>query len=181
MIIRNNIVLDGPIALQNHQAGSPSNIQIVNNTIITEGTGIEVRSVVGAVLIANNAIYSQSGTAIQLLSGNLGLVTVAGNVGHGGLQGASSGFTEGHGIAVDFVNAHYGVPPIDVFPKAGSVLIGTATATHVPATDFNGTARSGANDVGAYRYSASGNPGWTLAAGFKGGKRPNPPTNVTAQ
>ncbi len=181
VIIRNNIVLDGPIALQNHQAGSPSNIQIVNNTIITEGTGIEVRNVVGAVLIANNAIYSQSGTAIQLLSGNLGLVTVAGNVGHGGLQGASSGFTEGKGIATDFVNAHYGVPPIDVFPKAGSALIGSAAATHVPATDFNGTARSGANDVGAYRYSANGNPGWTLAAGFKGGTRPNPPTNVTAQ
>ncbi|MGH8240624.1 MAG: right-handed parallel beta-helix repeat-containing protein, partial [Steroidobacteraceae bacterium] len=181
VIIRNNIVLDGPIALQNHQAGSPSNIQIVNNTIITEGNGIEVRSVVGAVLIANNAIYSQSGTAIQLLSGNVGLVTVAGNVGHGGLQGGSGGFTEGHGIAADFVNGHYGVPPIDVLPKAGSALIGAATATHVPATDFNGTARSGATDVGAYRYSASGNPGWTLAAGFKGGKRPNPPTNVTAQ
>jgi hypothetical protein len=181
VIIRNNIVLDGPIALQNHQAGSPNNIQIVNNTIITEGNGIEVRSVVGPVVIANNAIYSQSGTAIQLLSGNLAQVTVAGNVGHGGLQGGSSGFTEGHGIASDFVNGHYNIPPIDVFPKAGSALIGTAAAQYVPSTDFNGTSRTGANDVGAYRYAAGGNTGWTLAAGFKGGKRPMPPTNVTAQ
>lgn len=179
--IRNNILLDGPIALQSHQAGSPANIQIVNNTIITEGNGMEVRNVVGPVLIANNAVYSQSGTAIQLVSGNLGQVTVAGNVGHGGLQGASSGFAAGRGIAADFVNAHYGVPPIDVFPKTGSALIGAAAAQHAPATDFNGTSRAGTSDVGAYRYSASGNPGWALAAGFKGGTRPMPPTNVQAE
>ena len=180
-IIRNNIVLDGPIALQNHQAGSPTNMQVENNTIVTDGNGIEVRNVVGPVLIANNAVYSQSGTAIRLISGNLAQVTVVGNVGHGGLEGASGGFVEGRGIAADFVNAHYGVPPVDVFPKTGSALIGAAASQHVPAIDFNGAARSGSNDVGAYRYSASGNPGWALAAGFKGGKRPLPPTNLTAQ
>ena len=59
-----------------------------------------------------------------LVSGSLNLVTVAGNVGHGGLSGGSSGYTEGKGIAADFVAAHYGVPPIDVFPKSGSALIG---------------------------------------------------------
>jgi hypothetical protein len=182
-IIRNNIVLDGPVTLQSHQAGSPANMQVVNNTIITEGNGIEVRNVVGPVLVANNAVYSQSGTAIRLISGNLGQVTVAGNVGHGGLEGASSGFVEGHGIATDLVNGHYGVPPIDVFPKTGSALIGAAAGQYVPATDFNGAARSGSTDVGAYRYGAGGNPGWALAAAFKGGvsKRPLPPTNVTAQ
>ena len=132
-------------------------------------------------MIANNAVYSQSGTAIRLVSGNLSLVTVAGNVGHGGLEGRSSGFVEGGGIAADFVNGHYGVPPIDLFPKAGSALIGAATAQYVPAIDFNGATRVGSTDVGAYRYSASGNPGWSLAAGFKGGKRPMPPTNLTAQ
>jgi hypothetical protein len=182
-IIRNNIILDGPVVLQNHQAGSPTNMQVVNNTIITEGNGIEVRDVVGPVLIANNAVYSQSGTAIRLISGNLGQVTVAGNIGHGGLEGRSSGFVEGNGIAADLVNGHYGVPPIDVFPKSGSALIGTAASQYVPATDFNGTLRSGSTDAGAYRYAASGNPGWTLAAGFKGAvaKRPLPPTNLTAQ
>ncbi|HKS58859.1 MAG TPA: right-handed parallel beta-helix repeat-containing protein [Steroidobacteraceae bacterium] len=180
-IIRNNIVLDGPIVLQNHQAGSPTNMQVVNNTIITEGNGIEVRDVVGPVLIANNAVYSQSGTAIRLISGNLAQVTVAGNVGHGGLEGRSSGFVEGHGIATDLINAHYGIPPIDVFPKTGSALIGAAVAQYVPATDFNGVARTGSTDVGAYRYSATGNAGWVLAAGFKGGVRPLPPTNLTAQ
>src|SRR5262249_36265339 len=107
-IIRNNVILDGPVALQNHQGGSPTNMQVVNNTIITEDNGIAVRDVVGPVLTANNAVYSQSGTAIRLISGNLAQVTVAGNVGHGGIEGRSTGFVEGHGIATDLVNGHYG-------------------------------------------------------------------------
>lgn len=183
VIIRNNIVL-GNISLQTHQAGSPGNVQVVNNTIINSGAGIDVRNVVGSVLIANNAVYSQGEAAIRLISGNLGLVTLAGNVGHGGLSGGSSGYTEGKGIAADFVNAHYGVPPIDVFPRSGSALIGTASAANVPALDFNGSSRTGTNDVGAYRYNAAGNPGWVISAGFKTSGtvvRPNPPTNLTAQ
>jgi hypothetical protein len=180
-IIRNNILLDGPIALQSHQGGSPNNMQVVNNTIITQDEGIVVRDVVGPVLIANNAVYSQGGTAIRLVSGNLAQVTVAGNVGHGGMEGRSGGFVEGRGLALDFVNARYGVPPNDVFPKTGSALIGAAASQYIPATDFNGATRTGSTDVGAYRFSASGNPGWSLAAGFKGGTRPMPPTNVTAQ
>jgi Right handed beta helix region len=181
-IIRNNIVLDGPIALQNHQNGSPRNLQVVHNTVITdEDDGIVVRDIAGPVLIANNAVYSQSDTAIRLVGGNTGQVTVAGNVGQGGLEGASSGFVEGRGLAADFVSAHYGAPPINVFPKTGSALIGAAAATHATATDFNGSTRTGSNDAGAYRYSATGNPGWAVAPGFKNSKRPMPPTNVAAQ
>lgn len=183
VIIRNNIIL-GVVAFQAHQAGSPGNIELVHNTIINESSGVDVRNVVGPVLIANNAVYSQSSQAIRLISGSLNLVTLAGNVGHGGLSGASSGFTEGKGIGADFVNGHYGVPPIDLFPKSGSALIGAASAAHATPIDFNGTSRTGTNDVGAYRYSSSGNPGWTITAGFKtrgNVVRPNPPTNVTAQ
>jgi hypothetical protein len=183
VVIRNNIVL-GNIALQSHQGGSPGNVQVVNNTIINESSGIDVRNVIGSVLIANNAVYSQSAEAIRLISGNLGLVTLAGNVGRGGLSGGSSGYTEGKGIATDFVNAHYGVPPIDVFPKSGSALIGAASAAHVTALDFNGNSRTGTNDVGAYRYNGAGNPGWVISAGFKTSGtvvRPNPPTNLTTQ
>lgn len=183
VIMRNNIVL-GIVALQSHQAGSPGNVQIVHNTIINNGAGLEVRNVVGPVLIANNAIYSESSNAIRLISGSLNLVTVAGNVGHGGLSGGSSGYTEGKGIAADFIAAHYGVPPIDVFPKSGSALIGAASAAHATPLDFNGTSRTGTNDAGAYRFSASGNPGWQISPGFKTSGnvvRPNPPTNVTAE
>ncbi len=183
-IIRNNIIL-GTIGLQPHQAGSPSNQTLVNNTIITDGNGIEVRGVSGAVVIANNAIYTNGGTAIRLVSGNLGLVTVAGNVGAGGIQGGSTGWTNGGGIAADFIAANFnGAPPLNVFPKAGSALIATGNSTYLTDLDFNGTLRSGVADVGAYKFQAGGNPGWTLAAAFKGNAAgatvPNPPTNVNA-
>ena len=182
-IIRNNIVL-GQVGLQAHQAGSPSNIVIAHNTIIASGNGIEVRNVSGSVVIANNAVYANGGSAISLISGNTSLVTLAGNVGSGGLSGASSGYTNGNGLAADFVAASFsGAPPIDVFPKPGSALLGAGSASHVVSVDFNGTPRTGAPDVGAYEFAAGGNPGWTLAAGFKGnggGVAPNPPTNVSA-
>ena len=180
-IIRNNIVLGAPIALQTHQAGSPSNMQVVHNTVINDDAGIVVRNVVGPVLVANNAVYAQSGSAIRLVSGNLSLVTVAGNVGQGGLSGGSSGYREGKGIGADFVAASFSVPPIDVFPKAGSALIGAAGSAHTTALDFNGTSRAGSSDAGAYRYDAAGNPGWKIVAGFKNAVRPNPPTNVRAE
>jgi hypothetical protein len=183
VVMRNNIVL-GTVALQSHQAGSPGNVQIVNNTILDRGSGIEVRNVVGSVLIANNAVYVESGAAIRLISGNVSLVTLAGNVGRGGLQGGSSGYSNGNGLAADFVSAHYGVPPIDLMPKSGSALIGAASSSHMPAQDFNGTSRTGTTDVGAYRFNASGNPGWQISAGFKTGGnivRPMPPTNVSAE
>ena len=179
-IIRNNIVLGSGIGLQAHQAGSPSNQVVTHNTVI--GTGISVRNVSGSVVIANNAVYSNGGAAIALISGNLGLVTVAGNVGSGGLSGASSGFVTGNGIDGDFVAGHYnGGPPIDLFPKSGSALIGSGAAAHIVAEDFNRTPRNGAADVGAYRYQSGGNPGWTLAAGFKAmgpELKPNPPSNL---
>lgn len=182
-VIRNNIVLGSTVAFQSHERGSPSNIQFIHNTLITNGDGLNVRNVTGSVLIANNAIYAQGGSAIRLISGSTNLVTLAGNVGQGGLSGASGGYVNGNGIAADFMAAHFnGAPPIDVFPKAGSALIGAATPAHVPAIDFNGTSRSGSADSGAYRYSASGNPGWRIAAGFKAAAgavaAPNPPANV---
>jgi len=182
-VIRNNIVLGSSVAFQSHQAGSPANIQFVHNTLVTNGDGLNVRNVTGSVLVANNAIYAQGGTAIRLISGSTSLVTLAGNVGQGGLSGGSGGYVNGNGLAADFVAAHFnGVPPIDVFPKAGSALIGAAAAVHQPPTDFNGTSRTGSADAGAYRSGAAGNPGWRIAAGFKttagAVAAPNPPLNV---
>jgi parallel beta-helix repeat protein len=85
-VFRNNIVL-GNVALQPHQAGSPSNIDLIHNTIISGSSGIEVRGVTGPVLISNNAVYAQ-GTAIRLISGETSRVSLSGNVGAGGLSGA---------------------------------------------------------------------------------------------
>lgn len=183
-IIRNNIVLGSPIALQSHENGSPSNHVVVHNTVIVEGDGINVRNVSGSVVIANNAVYSRSGTAIRLISGDTSLVTVAGNVGAGGISGTGAGYAEGNGIDADFGGGHYGgAPPIDLFPAAGSALAGAGAAGHVTEFDFNGTPRGGVADAGAYAFDPDGNSGWKLAADFKGGGvvRPNPPTNVTAE
>ncbi len=167
-IIRNNIIIGSQVAFQSHQSGQPSNIQFVNNTVIATGDGVNVRNVVGEVLVANNAIYAKSGTAIRLISGNTALVRVHGNVGQGGISGGSSGYAEGNGLSADFVAAHFnGGPPIDVFPKSGSALIGAADPEHLTQIDFNGTARGNKADAGAYLFDAIGNPGWTITEGFK--------------
>ena len=178
-IIRNNIVLGSPIALQTHQAGSPSNQTIVHNTVI--GGSINIRNVAGPIRVANNAVYSNSGAAIRLLSGDTAQVTVAGNVGSGGIEGTSTGYSNGNGLASDFINGHLGgSPPIDLFPAPGSALIGAGSATDVTEFDFNGIARGGNADVGAYKYEPGGNTGWTLAAEPKAfPEAPNPPSLLT--
>jgi hypothetical protein len=176
-IIRNNIIIGAPVAFQRHQAGSPSNLEFVNNTVIVPGTAINVRDISGSVIIANNAVYSQSGRAINLVNGDLSQVTLVGNVGQGGLVGGSSGYIEGKGIANDFVNGHFGGLPIDLFPRPGSALIAAGDRVIAPAFDFNGSPRLVPHEAGAYAFRAAGNPGWVITKAFKGlrGKRPNPP------
>ncbi len=180
-ILRNNIIL-GNVSFQSHQAGSPSNIEFVHNTVINTGSGVQVRNVTGPVLIANNAVYSQ-GEAIRLISGSLGQVTLSGNVGAGGVSGGNSGYVEGNGITTDMVDGHFsGTPPIDPFPAVGSALIAAGDATHVTAIDFNGDSRTNSADAGAYRFDPDGNQGWEIVPGFKtqpgGAEVPLPPTNV---
>lgn len=171
-VIRNNIILSAAasgIALQPHQAGVPGNQEILHNTVLSPGSGVAVRvsGLAGTLLIANNAIYSEGGTALQVGGDTSGL-TVTGNVGSGATTGFSGGFDAGGDLATDFVSASYaGGPPIDVFPAAGSALIAAGDAGHVAADDFNGTDRGGVADVGAYKYDAAGNPGWTIQEGLK--------------
>jgi hypothetical protein len=182
-VFRNNIVL-GNVALQSHQSGSPSNIELIHNTIIASGNALDVRDVSGSVLIANNAIYAQ-GKAIRLINGDLSQVQLSGNVGAGGLSGADSGYVDGNGIANDMVDGNYaGGPPIDPFPAPGSALLDSGDADYAVSDDFNGVPRSGVTDVGAYRFEGDGNPGWQIAENFKSAgtaKTPEPPTNVHAE
>ena len=182
-VVRNNIVL-GNISFQSHQSGKPSNIELVHNTVINSGAAIEVRNVSGPVLIANNAVYSQS-RAIRLISGDLSQVQLFGNVGAGGVSGSNSGYTDGKGIRIDLVAGNYSGPPhIDAFPSPSSALIGAGIASYVTATDFNGIPRNGIADVGAYKFNDNGNPGWMIFSEFKilgsKTKTPLPRTNVHA-
>ncbi|HMI92897.1 MAG TPA: right-handed parallel beta-helix repeat-containing protein [Polyangiales bacterium] len=169
-VIRNNVILGAGasgIANQPHVNGTPSNLVIVHNTILApDNSAISSSGITGMVLIANNAVYAQSGSAIHV-AGQLAQVSVRGNVGEGGLDGAGSGLLAGS-LAADFAAASYSnALPNDVFPKAGSALIGKGSTADVAEDDFNGSARNGAADVGAYRYDAQGNPGWDFAAAFK--------------
>ncbi len=178
-ILRNNIIL-GNVSFQAHQNGSPSNIEFVHNTVISAGPGIDVRNVSGPVLIANNAVYSQS-VAIRLISGNLDLVTVAGNVGAGGISGRSGGYADGNGLGNDMLAADYsGQPPIDPFPAPGSALVAAGDAAYQVQVDFNGSVRAGTTDAGAYVFQPGGNPGWIIGEDFKGVTvvRPRPPANL---
>jgi hypothetical protein len=170
--IRNNIILgsnaDG-IAMQPHQAGSPSNLVVVHNTVLhPANSAITLRGTSGSVVIANNAVYAQSGNAIFASGGDTSGVTMAGNVGQGGVSGLPEGGLAQGDLAADFVDGHYGgAPPIDVFPAVGSALIEAGDSAHAVEDDFNGTARQGTLDVGAYRFHPDGNPGWPIGEGFK--------------
>ncbi len=164
--IRNNIILsagsDG-IAMQPHQSGSPSQIVVVHNTVLqASGDAMSLRGISGSVTVANNALYSETGNAFYA-NGTSGLV-FEGNVG----AGASTLPLAAGNLAVDFLGASYaGAPPMDVFPAAQGALRANGDAAYVPAHDFNGTARDGVADVGAYAFHGGGNPGWPLSAGFK--------------
>ena len=46
----------------------------------------------------------------------------------------------------------------DYHLKVGSPAVGAGTLTNAPATDLDGVARTGANDIGAYQYSSVGSP-----------------------
>lgn len=169
--IRNNIILSAnadAIHNQQHQSGSPANLIIAHNTILKAGgDAIRTDNIVGPVLIANNAIYAESGNAIRA-SGDLAMLSVAGNFGLGGLQNVMNGFKAMGNLANDFKGANLnGAPPNDVFPSSGSPLVGGGDPAHAVPDDFNGTPREGSADVGAYKFDPSGNPGWVLEADFK--------------
>ena len=165
-VIRNNIILsasaDG-IAMQPHQSASPSQLVVVHNTVLNaSGDAVSLRSISGSVVVANNAIYAQDGWAFFVNGGTSGLV-FAGNAGIGGVSDGALTMLSGE-IDVDFVGASFdGAPPMSVFPAPGGVLASSGSAAHVVADDFNGTKREAVPDVGAYRFSADGNPGWALA------------------
>jgi MYXO-CTERM domain-containing protein len=173
--IRNNIVLGAGasgIAMQPHQNGTPDNLTVVHNTVVNSGDAIALRGATGTVVIANNAVYSDGGHAIRQ-QGTLDAVSLAGNVGVGGLSQGSGGLFTGD-LAADFVSANYQGGPSNVFPADGGALPSSGSLNRVPELDFNGLPRNGAPDVGAYRFDADGNPGWTIAPEFKQLASPDP-------
>jgi len=175
-VIRNNIILgasaDG-IAMQPHQSGSPSELMVVHNTVLNAGgDAVSLRGISGSVVVANNALYAQDGWAFFVNGGTTDLV-FAGNAGMGGVSDGALAILPGD-FDVDFLGASYaGAPPMSVFPAPGGALVAAGSPVHVVSDDFNGTPRAGIADIGAYLFSADGNPGWELAEAPK----PSTPTN----
>jgi len=169
--IRNNIIFgavyDG-IRCQPHQAGTPANLEITHNTVLSPADNtIRVSGITGSVVIANNAVYANTGNAIRV-DGDLSDVTITNNRGEGSTVGVGSGFDGGGSLAIDLVAASYsGALPQDVFPANGSGLAGAADPVWRAPDDFNLTPRDTTDDIGAYRAAAGANPGWALTAGFK--------------
>ncbi len=172
IIVRNNIVIDAfanGIQSKASQDFVPHDVSIVNNTVVaTAAAGICLKTndwagQTGQVM-ANNAAYCDGGTAIDINGGGGTDLVVAANIGLG-TNDAATGFTLGVSAAADLGDPATGV----VFPPAGSALIGAASATYAPADDFNAMVRGAPPDVGAYQYAATGNPGWVVSEGFKGG------------
>ena len=169
-IVHNNIVLssaNNAFFSNNIDGGSAANLTIVNNTFLALNTdGIRLNGVSGSVTIANNAIYAPNHYAIRA-DGTTADVVVIANAGQGALNGVSGAFVNTGNMANDFYAASLsGAPPQDLVPK-GSLLVGAANTTYLPTDDFDGYARAGHADIGAYRTHSSGTPGWTIAAAFK--------------
>lgn len=165
-IIRNNIIFGGSANAfnsQSHQGATPGNLQFVHNTLIGGSPCLRLSGWSGrpGLVIANNAIYCDGD---DFTIGGLTGVTVAGNVVVPATSALpATGYRVGQGAAADFLDAS----ARNVYPRPGSSLIDAGAAGQVTAIDFNGNARGGTPDAGAYDYSTAQNPGWTVVAGFK--------------
>jgi hypothetical protein len=167
-IVRNNIVLNAGtgLSLYSHgQVAQMKNVTAVNNTLYNNNEGVYLRWTAGAtnMILANNAVYSPTTTALSL-SSSVG--TFVANFVTGSSDRSLDGvaFINGGSTSTAFVNA----ATKNFWPKVGSPLIGAASATYAPPLDFNSYARVTPFDVGAYETNGmASNPGWVISESFK--------------
>lgn len=149
-LVRNNALFGGALAFHSgdHQ-GATRDLVVVHNSFFNDGLCVNLASWGGraGMVFANNAAYSQSGTAIQFGSGSSG-VTFTGNVARGGVFGVSGGYVAGSGLG-DFLGASYDGSARDVTPAAGSLLTGAAHPSWVPLDALDGSLRTPPYAAGA--------------------------------
>lgn len=171
-IVRNNIVLNsasvGITASPHSQVAQMRNVTIVNNTIYGHPKCLLIRwSGATNMVLANNAIYCPTNTAVDASGLSGAGITTKANYVEGTLTGVSLDnvrfFPGGNATAV------FRDPGgKDLWPLPNSVLIGKADASVIPAADFNETPRTAPHDIGAYETEGlSSNPGWKVTPGFK--------------
>jgi len=168
IIVTNNVVLDSAAnGIQSKATAgiTTSDVTIAFNTIVGAGAACLKTNDWAAgtnQILANNAVYCDAGTAIDV---NGGAGTGAMLVGNRGLGSSNptAALSAAGSVAADFLAAATG----NVYPAAGSPLIDHADATNSVTEDFNGTARTAPLDVGAYEVTTATNPGWIPVEGFK--------------
>lgn len=109
-------------------------------------------------MIINNTIRNQSAIRIVAPERFSGTVVVANNDVSGVLRLPN---------ANEIVTRANVTGMKELFPRAGSKSVAAAEKEYLPEDDFNGDRRGDSKDVGAYKFNASGNPGWKITAGFK--------------
>jgi hypothetical protein len=181
-LVENNIVFDAGFGVHvqsDHRSGLSyiENLTIRNNTVFRcPQACLLLNDLAGNSsndTISGNVFY-QADTALSAATGAVSSsITSAENYYWGTVQG-DTGFIRGNGLG-DFsaVSPAAAVGQIDFYPSSTSAFVNVVPASMLPAVaDFNGAARpiGAAADAGAYEYqqSAINNPGWKLAAGFKG-------------
>jgi hypothetical protein len=150
-IVRNNLLISGASSgfhTHDHQ-GQTLDLTVVHNTIVTAGRGMNLISWNNRanMVLANNAIFSQSGDAVTFSVGSVGVV-VSGNVALGRVTGyAGPGVSAARALS-DLTDVAYDASKRDARPVAGSPLLGAGTAAHAATDDLAGAARSAPFDAG---------------------------------
>ncbi len=148
-----------------HGIQAAADVEIRNNIIYaTGGDGIHCRdhqsAVVGNLRIVHNTVLSGSPIRIVAPAEWSGDVVVANNAVAGAMRVPAGGrvTVEGNVGGVR-----------EMYPGAGSKVVGGAAAQFVVADDFDGEARGGRADAGAYVFREGGKARWEVGPGFKGG------------
>lgn len=176
-IVRNNIVFGGARAafISHDHQGQVRDLEVVHNTFVaTSGEAARLQHWGGrpGMVLANNALYSQNGTALSFLSGATG-VTIAGNVVYGPTSNdGGAAHVQGAG-ASDFADLAFDATRRDAHPSPGSALLVAPHAPYVASHDASGAERKQARAVGAFergtygRYLGASLPGapWLRSSG----------------
>jgi hypothetical protein len=174
-VIRNNIIANSSISgiTIGPHAANPwvHNLTIVNNTIFGHPLCMRVTGENATkLIIANNALYCPGKQAVNAAGLSEAGVEFRANVVEGlvlGVKFRPGQFTPGGSATATFANP----AELDFWPRPKSALVGAADFKLAPPLDFNGAKRGPfRTDVGAYdTRRGSGNAGWKVVAGFKGG------------
>ena len=170
-IVRNNLILNSDVgitAAPHVQVAHIKNVAIVNNTLHGHSECLNIDwSSATTMILANNAVYCPGNTAVNIKGLDRASIHISSNYVKGNQLKAridNRQFFDGGNAASIFNNPS----SLDFWPRAGSLLSGTANPTYVPNVDFNGNLRTSPYDVGAYeREGQATNPGWPISKGFK--------------